>query len=199
MKIVLIALSMFLMSGCIAVKPTITEYKINTESIKRVPIIANECKDKTLRISQAFSQSSLMSHKMCYTEFQNRVYSYTQSQWQETPNNFLTQELLKNMRDSNLFKTVLSSKSRSKSDLILESSIDEFMQYYSDDAKKLHVDVAITLTLIDAKDATVKSTQTFTSKLDAKTADAAGGVEAINRALEEIFSKNIEWIEGVCR
>lgn len=199
MKIVLIALSMFLMSGCIAVKPTITEYKINTASIKRVPIVTNECKDKALRISQAFSQSSLMSHKMSYTEFQNRVYSYTQSQWQETPNNFLTRELLKNMRDSNLFKTVLSSKSRSKSDLILESSIDEFMQYYSDDAKKLHVDVAITLTLIDAKDATVKSTQTFTSKLDAKTADAAGGVEAINRALEEIFSKNIEWIEGVCR
>jgi len=41
--------------------------------------------------------------------------------------------------------------------------------------------------------------KTFNSRVDVKTPNAQGGVEALNIALSEIIFKNIEWLNGVCR
>ena len=43
------------------------------------------------------------------------------------------------------------------------------------------------------------ATKTFYSKVNAKTPDAQGGVDAINSALSEIISQNINWLEEVCK
>jgi cholesterol transport system auxiliary component len=196
---VIIIFFILLLSGCATVKPPITEYKIISSTIdfKKYEPSAN-CRDKSLKIAQAFSPNSLMSLNMDYVESENRVFSYTKSQWQEDPNSAITQELLKNIRNSALFSNVESSKSRSKSDWILETNIEEFVQFFSKDMKSSYVNVLITLTIVDTKTGFVVATKTFNSKVDAKTLDAEGGVEALSNALSSVILQNIEWLNGIC-
>lgn len=199
MKTVLIIMMLLFISGCTTLKPSVTEYKLLAADVKEVSADANKCKDRAIKVSQAFSLISLMSLKMEYTEPQNRVFSYSQSQWQESPNDLITLEILKSIRDSRLFKSVQPSKSRGKNDFVLESSIEEFMQFYSKDLKHSYVKAVISFTLIDSRTNRVVESKTFNSKVDAKTPNAQGGVEALNIALSEIIFQNIEWLNGVCR
>jgi cholesterol transport system auxiliary component len=188
-----------LFSGCATVKPTITDYRIFAKTVQNSNSSSNGCKDKSLKIAQAFSPSSLMSLNMDYMESGNRVFSYSQSQWQESPNDAITLELLKNIRSAGIFSSVEASKSRSKSSWLLETNIEEFLQFYTQDMKNSYVNVVVTLTIIDTKTNSVVATKTFSSKADAKTLDAQGGVEALSTALSEVIFQNIEWLERVCK
>lgn len=198
MRAIVIIFGILLLSGCTTIKPPVTEYRVVVESSK-IDNAADGCREKSLKIAQAFSSNSLMSLNMDYTESNNKVFSYSQAQWQESPNDLVTSQLLKNIRDSGLFSTVQTSKSRSKSSLILETNIEEFMQFYSKDMKSSYAEITITLTLIDAKTNGVVLAKTFNSKVEAKTLDAQGGAEALSTALSEIISQNIGWLNGVCK
>lgn len=197
MRVILIILTIFF-GGCTTVKPPVTEYSIVTKDVKKESV-AKGCVNKSLKIAQAFGSNSMMSLNMDYTQDSNRVFSYSQSQWRESPNTLVTSELLKSIGSSKLFSSVHPSKSRIKSDLILETNIDEFMQFYTLDMKKSFVHVGFSLTLIDAKTNSVIASQYFSSKIDAKTLDAEGGVEATQNALSEIIFQNIDWLNGVCK
>lgn len=197
MRIILVILTI-LLSGCATIKPTVTEYRVLSEVLKK-DVSAQGCKSKSLKILDAFSSNSLMSLNMDYTESNNRVFSYSKSQWQESPNSSVTMQLLNNIRASELFSSVHTSRSRAKGNLLLETGIDEFMQYYSSDLKNSYVKVSITLSIIDSKTNDVIATKTFYSKIDTKTPDAQGGADAINSALGDIITQNIEWLEGVCK
>lgn len=197
MKILLIILTL-LFSGCTTIKPTIAEYYLTAKDIK-VKNDALGCRDKSLKIANVFSSSSLVSSKMEYMQADNKVYSYSQSQWQESPNSMVESILLKTMRESELFSSVHPSKSRIKSSLILETNIEEFMQFFSKDLKTSHVKVTINFSLIDTKTNQVVAHKSFSSQVDARTSDAKGGVDAFREALSEILTKNLEYLSGVCR
>ncbi|MFA5233197.1 MAG: hypothetical protein WC390_02275 [Sulfurimonas sp.] len=197
MRAILIILTIFF-SGCTTIKSPVTEYSVVTKELKKENV-ARGCVDKSLKIAQAFSENSLMSLNMDYTQETNRVFSYSQSQWRESPNSLVTSELLKSISNSKLFSSVHPSKSRVKTDLILETNIDEFMQFYTQDMKKSFVHVGFSLTLINAKTNSVIKSQYFSSKVDAKTLNAQGGVEATQNALSEIMFQNIDWLGGVCK
>jgi len=197
MRAILIILTI-IFSGCTTVKSPVTEYSIVTKDVKKENVLS-ACRDKSLKISQAFSSNSLMSLNMDYTQEPNRVFSYSQAQWLESPNSLVTSEILRAIGNSGLFSSVHPSKSRIKSDLILETNIEEFMQFYTQDMKKSFVHIGFSLTLIDAKSNSVVKSQYFSSRFDAKTPDAYGGVEATQNALSEIIFQNIDWLSGVCK
>lgn len=198
MKIFFALITVFLFVGCTTMKPHVTEFRVITKDAN-IKSSARGCIDKSLKVSQAFSSASLLSLDMDYTESDNKIFSYSESQWQESPNSFITSELFKNIRDSALFKSVHSFKTRVKSDFVLEIDVEEFMQFYTKDMSSSYVNVIINASLVDTKTNNVISTSKFISKIDTKTADASGGVEAISTALDEIISKNIEWLGGVCK
>lgn len=197
MKWIIVAISLLFLSGCTMTKPYITEYKILTKETHTKH--SGECRDKSLKVAQAFSEKSLMSSMMDYTQSDNKVFSYTQSQWQETPNHAITAYMYNEIKESAVFGSVLSSRSVSKSDMILEINIEEFMQHYSSDKKELYANAVIALTLIDAKTNSIIATKTFKSKVNSKKLNADGGVEALSSALSNILEKNIEWLGGVCK
>ncbi|MDD3475879.1 MAG: ABC-type transport auxiliary lipoprotein family protein [Sulfurimonas sp.] len=198
MKILLTLITVFLFVGCTTMKPHVTEFRVITKDT-HIKSISKGCKENSLKISQAFSSASLLSLNMDYTESDNQIFSYSQAQWQESPNSFITSALYKSIRDSALFKSVHSFKSRVKSDFVLEIDVEEFMQFYTKDMSSSYVNVIISLSLVDAKTNTVVKANKFSSKIDTKTQDADGGVEALSLALDEIISKNIEWLEGECK
>lgn len=198
MKLILITMSVLFLSGCTMTKPYITEYKILAKE-KQIKTSSSECRDKSLKIAQAFSEKSLMSTMMDYTQSDNKVFSYTESQWQETPNHAITAYMYNGIKESDIFKSVLSSKSVSKSDMILEINIEEFMQHYTLDMKELSAKVVISLALINTKTNSIIATKTFKSKADSKKLNADGGTEALSLALSDVLDKNIEWLGGVCK
>ncbi|MDT8338789.1 MAG: ABC-type transport auxiliary lipoprotein family protein [Sulfurimonas sp.] len=198
MRAILIILALFFLNGCTTIKPSVAQYSIVIDNLN-TNSSALGCKEKSLKISNAFASSSLASHTMEYMESNNRVFAYTQSQWQESPSEMTELVLLKGIRESELFKSVHPSKSRIKSTLMLETNIEEFMQFFSEDLKESHVEVILNLSLIDAKTNSVLGSKTFRSRVETKSLDAKGGVEAFKSALSEIMSQNIEWLDGACR
>ncbi|MCD6433788.1 MAG: hypothetical protein J7L21_07080, partial [Sulfurimonas sp.] len=113
MRYVLLLVFVILLSGCTTIVAPVTEYRI----ITKIPAFSNvsgSCKDKSLKVAQAFSSSSLMSKEMNYAQGSSKLFRYSDSEWSESPNLGITAEVLKHVREIKLFKSVQNSKSRSK-------------------------------------------------------------------------------------
>ena len=198
MKLFLISLTVVLFLGCSSIKPPVTEYRIVTDN-KVTKSVSSACKDKSLKVAKAFSSSSLMSMKMNYMLTNNQTFSYSQAQWSDTPNRAVSLEILRQIRASGLFKYIQSSKTRSKSDLILETYIEDFTQYYNDELSQSYANVVISFSLIDLKTNDVIASKLFKSRATTDTLDALGGSKALNKALGDVLYKNIKWLGEVCK
>ena len=198
LKIVISIFMMFVVTGCSVVMPHISEYRINP-TLHPSNVEKGECSDKSLKVAKAFSSNALMSVDMSYAIGEYKSDVFTQSQWAQTPNQAITAHILKMLQGSNLFKTVQISKSRSKNGLILETNIEDFMQYFSVEKNSSISKVVINSTLIDAKTNAVLKSKTFSKSVKSKTIDAKGGVIALNEALSEVLSQQREWLGEVCK
>lgn len=160
---------------------------------------ASACSDKTLKVSQLFSSTSLMSTKMSYVEGGYHEYAFSQSEWAQSPNSIITQKIISSLRASGLFKSVEGHKSRSKSDYILESTLEDFRQYFSEDAKSSFVSVVMHFVLIDAKSSEVITSKSVSKKIELQTLEAKEGVTALSEATSEIFEQKNRWLSEECR
>lgn len=196
-KLLLIGLAI-LISGCSTSIPAVAEYRINVEP-SSTEFTVEGCKKKSLKIAQAFSSSSLMTLDMKYGQGNHKQYTFTQSQWAESPNRAITAEVLEYIKSTKLFKNVQISKSRSKNGLLLETNIEDFMQYFSEDEKESFVGVSINLTLIDVKTSKVLATKTFKSKIKVSDLNAGTGVKYLNSALKNVLDDSGVWLSEVCK
>ncbi|MEA3370865.1 MAG: ABC-type transport auxiliary lipoprotein family protein [Campylobacterota bacterium] len=197
-KLIIISIVTFLFIGCSTTVPAVAEYRINTLS-PDTAFNESGCKKQSLKIAQAFSSSSLMSNKMSYGLGTHKQYKFTESQWAESPNRAISAAVLEYVKSTELFNSVQISKSRSKNGLLMETNIEEFMQYFSADEKESLVRAKINLTLIDAQASKVLASKTFTSEVEVEELNADKGVIALNRALQNILEESGEWLSGVCR
>lgn len=198
MRYLLIAIIGMLFAGCSTVVPPKVEFRVNPKMPQK-KLGAMSCKDNSLKIAQAFSPSSLMSQDMNYALGSEKQYIYSKSQWASTPNRAITNMYLKLLREADVFNSVQVSKSRSRSDYVLEINIEDFMQYFSEDSSSSHAKVLITLSFIDTGSSTVFATKTFSSEVEVESLDAQGGVEALNSALGNVLVQSNEWFGEVCR
>lgn len=196
-KVILLSL-LFLFTACSTTVPTVVKYKVSP-SINLDKHENSACKTKSAKVALAFTNSSLISKDMSYVRGSSKVYEYSESAWLNNPNYEVSKELIKMLRGINLFKSVQESKSRSKADLIIEVNLEDFMQYYSQDLKESYSLVQINLSIIDFKTSEVISTKTFRSKVDSKTLDAEGGVNALNSALTNVLSESSNWFAKACK
>ncbi len=198
LKLIFILPIIAIFIGCSASKPAITEYKIATIRLQS-NTLSTECRDKSLKVSQAFSSSSLMSLAMKYMQDDYKIYEYSQAQWYDSPNQEISLQVVKIIRESKLFKSTQSSKSRSRSDMILEIDIEDFMQYFSKELDKSYSKVVINLTMIDSKTSRVVASRRFTAKSKISTHDASGGVKALDDSLEDVLKQSVEFLNEVCK
>jgi cholesterol transport system auxiliary component len=197
-KILLAIVLLFLVSGCSTIKPAVTEYKLSQKALEH-NTVAKGCKDKSLKVSQAFSSSSLMSLQMNYVQGEHKIYAYSQAQWNNSPNQEISAQVVKVLRESKLFKNVQNSKSRSKSDLILEINIEDFMQYYTQNLDNSQAIANISFTLINSKTSKVISTKNFSAKKEVTSLDASGGVKGLDAALSDVLVQGVEFLDEVCK
>jgi len=197
MKNILLSFALLFVLGCSRTSPAITEYKIEASSIQNQNF-QKSCEQKSLTVSQVFVSSSLMSKKMKYIVGKYKEYAYNESAWAENPNRAISDAIVKSLEGTNIFKTVDSYKSFSRSDYTLESRVDDFSQHFSEDEKSSFVKVDISFSLIDNKTSKIVANKHIEKRLDVKEANAQSGVEALNEALKETLLEMSQWISGSC-
>lgn len=197
LKIILLGFLTLGFLGCSVTTPSITEYKIQYKA-PQAEFHSTGCKTKILKVHRAFSPNALMSQHMYYVLGAHKQYGYTQARWAEAPNKFITVALATRVRESGVFERVVDSSSRAQGDWILEANIQEFLQYFQEDGSGGYVKVTIHFTLIDPKSNAALDAKTLSVELPCASDDAQGGVEALQKALEEILTQNILWLEEVC-
>lgn len=185
-------------NACTVTTPHMVEYRLQTQPAT-ISFESASCKEKSLKVSQVFSQNTLMTQKMKYVQDGFQEYAFSESEWSQSPNKSLTQEILQSVRATKLFKNVQGYKSRSKSDYLLESSIEEFMQHFSHDAKSSYVDIAIAFTLVDMKSSEVVDSITIRKRVPVNELSAQGGVKAFNEGLNELLMEKNSWLNEVCK
>lgn len=203
MKILFALGALIILSGCTVTQPYVTAYAIQTkapqgESSQEMQN-ADLCRDKALKVSQAFSKHSLMTSKMYYVEDDFHEYAFGESEWSRSPNSAITEAILRSVRDAKLFKSVQGRKSRSKSDYILESSIEEYAQHFSRDLKSSYVSIVISFALVETKESKVVQSTTLKKKIVVDELNAKGGVVALNQGLSEILQEKNRWLSKECQ
>lgn len=196
-KMILIVIAFFFVA-CTVAKPHVTEYTI-APKIQKQEYTAKLCKEKSLKVGQIFSSNTLMSQKMKYIEQEYKEAAFTQSEWARTPSRAISDALVKSLRSSELFANTSSYKSRSKTDLLLETHLENFIQYFKDDNKKSYVQVTLTFNLLDVKESKSISHKTLNTQVETESIDADGGVVALNKALEKVLLDTNSWLNGVCQ
>ncbi|SFV60833.1 hypothetical protein MNB_SM-4-230 [hydrothermal vent metagenome] len=197
MKIVLMFLTLF-MSACTVTQPHVSEYTL-APKIDVLEHMAKQCRLRSLKVGQVFSSNVLMSQKMKYIQSEYQESSFTQSEWARTPNKAISDALVKSVRSSALFANTNTYKSRIKTDLLLETHVEKFMQYFEQENEKSYVEVVLTLNLLSTKDSKSLSYATFSTRVDTESVDAKGGVIALNQALSRVLLETNIWLNGVCK
>jgi len=184
--------------GCTPIAPKIIEYHVNVK-MNMMEFNETKCKDRSLKVGQSFSSNVLKSLDMSYGLGDYKRLVFSQALWADSPNRAITMEITKYIRETKLFKNVQISKSRSRNGLLLETDIEDFMQYFSEDEKNSYANVRVSFTLIDSKTNKVISTKTFSQKEIVDENNAKGGVVALSKALEKLLINSGIWLNEVCR
>ena len=188
----LMVATFMIMAGCTTSVPAVTQYKLqqNPSRIQQRDVTNRV----TLKVLKTSSDTILMNTKMWYSSHNLESNIYHHSQWVLSPTTMVSEALLEHIKTSHLFKDVIGYGSRADSDYVLESHLDEFIQYFSDDMKSSYVIVKLSVTLLQKQPKKLLGTQTFYAKVDVQTLDASGGVKALNEALERVLQKVIIWL-----
>lgn len=194
-KIVLIALG-FLLSACVSPRPPLHEFIIHP-SISITPASNGTFKDKTLKVENSYSPSTLKSHNMYYIEDETMQYHYAESEWAKTPNSMINAEIVTMLRKMKLFGFIQTQHSKVLSHFKLETDIEEFGQHFFKGDEKSYGVVRITFTLVDNHTHKIVASQTFSVRKDADKPNATEGVKALNSALGEVLKSASVWLEGI--
>jgi len=161
--------------------------------------IQSSCNNKTLKVLPSFSDNKLHSTSMWYFLGEHNSDTFTVSKWSDSPNHSINKAIVAQLQSSGIFKEVLISGSRANSELYLESSINEFLQHFSQDEKSSKAKLNIRLTLVDAKTKEVIASKTFKESIDVKAINAKGGVIALDKALSLFLEKQALWLQKSCK
>ncbi len=194
----ILILSVFL--GCTSKVPMATKYKMSVNPQEETINMKNsQCSSQSLKVMQTFSSFMLMSSDMYYVVDSNKVFPYSESQWAIAPNKIVSSKIYEMLRDTNLFKTVQSSKSRTDASWLVESKLEDFMQYYENNNTESYVKISINLTIIDNASSKVIASKVFKVKAKTKTMNAEGGVLALDKALSELLKQSASWFIEECK
>ena len=185
------------MVGCTSPTPAKNQYRLAVNTIP-VKTDTTQCKNKTLKVEQAFGDKLYMSLKMYYVQGKYTQYAYALSGWAGSPNETITQAVADYLRQMKLFKSVQNADSKTKNDFRLEINIEDFMQYFDKNGRNSFVNVVITCNLIDAKRHKTVAAKTFHENMKTSSNNARGGVIALNMALNTIVKECGVWLEGIC-
>lgn len=199
-KIFLYSLVVFIISGCSlqTTVPASMQYRLQVPSVVK-DYNASSCKNDVLQLKNIVSYDPIMGRSIYYQRGDLNVESYALSNWEAAPYKILELSLVSSVRDTKIFKDVLLAKSSAKPDYILEYSVGEFIQHFSEDMKSSYVTVKIHFALLENKDSKLLYATTIEKKVPSSSLDAQGGVKALQEALNDVMQQTNMWLNNQCQ
>lgn len=191
MKIVL-TLFIFLLTGCSVTHPSITDYRIDPNV--KIQQSKNVSQKRSIKVAPLFFNVSLSTNSMHYRVGQYKEYTFTQSAWVDNPSRAIANKLVNVLEKSGMFDGVYNYKSSKSAELVLEVSVNEFIQSFNEAENSSNVTLDISYNLIEKKTSKLIGSKNFTKTMQTKTVDAEGGVEALNILLSKTLEDTVVWL-----
>ncbi len=185
------------MSGCSIVKtvPSKSEYRLVTPEV--VQKHHSACHQSTLKLEPVQSANTFLNRQIYYVTNDIEEHHYTQSLWAQSPNSMIEQLIKQVLIESNMFASVLDYRSNADTTWRYEVRLLDFMQYFEHDMSS-YVKVSMDFVLIKNIGRQVVASKHIEMTLPTQSADARGGVQALNRLLSRILAKSNAWLETQC-
>lgn len=199
-RVFLYSLVLVLFGGC-SLQMTIppkTQYKFQIPS-QTQEYNATACKDDVLGLRNVVSYDPIMNRSIYYQVGELTIATYSESNWEAAPFKTIGLSLISSIRDSKIFKDAFLASSFVKPDIILEYSVGEFMQHFSEDMKSSYATVNIHFALLDRKNSKLLYSTTIEKKVPASSLDALGGVKALQSALNDVLMQTNLWLNARCQ
>lgn len=185
-----------ILEGCATnITPAIDVYTINTTCEAGNSSQKKTKSPGTLKILTPRSATSTASQHILYQENEFTQNPYAYSRWNEAPNKMLGNLFLSCISNISIFRAVLPSQSKGKSDFLLESMLLDFYHNVNSDGSS-EGRVRIIFYLVETKTGRVIATNEFFSEVSSNTLDAKGGVNALNDSSKSIAISLIEWLSS---
>lgn len=185
------ALLIFLLLWCGCGKPPmlIKKYLFDypAPAVKVTPLEEN-LKVEKFAVAQAFNSTAMVYRTAPYN---SETYNY--SRWQVNPGYLVTDYLIRDLRNSRLFKAVLPGDSPTKARFALEGGVEEIQEL--DQGDVWQASLALNITLLDTNENEITKRVLFqknyqaTEPLTEKT--PAGLAQAMSRAMEQLSARII--------
>lgn len=140
-------------------------------------------------------QGTAMYYRLAYRRA-HALAAYAQSDWAAPPPALLEPVLAAALARGGAWRAVVGPDSAAQADYQLQIRLDDFAQVFSDPAHS-HAALDATATLVDPRVDRVVAQTTFHLRVVAPSANAAGGVGALNRASHEFAARVQAWLRSV--
>ncbi len=201
LKISFILLLMILASGCgLGAKPA---YLVNQYTLEYPSPVSKEMARineliKVERFSIARTFDSLM---MVYKDSPNLRNVDAYNRWRTKPGDMVTENLTRDLRNSGLFRGVLSHSNSEETRYVLEGEVDEFLEVNQEDGRKAVITLNVTFLDLNKKDGVdrvifqrdFKVAEPYTEKTP------AGLAQGMSKAMEKISKQIILDLQNVLK
>lgn len=190
--ILVLLLSLLWMSGCSIrpeAKPPITYYNLQPEiglACTPAPI------QRTVRLHFVNGAPYLSSQNIVYTKPGLTAGNYLYSKWHKPPNRSISTALYTAFKYNNIFSKLVFDDTHIRSDLTLDIRVLQFEHRFTN-TKDSNGVIELDAMLYNPKTQQLLASHLFRSAVRAKTGNAQGGVDALNKALGKVLSELICW------
>lgn len=133
-----------------------------------------------------------MVYRLAY-DTQNRLATYSRSRWAGPPASMLGQTLKDTLADSGLFKAVTGA-GNGTADIVLRISLTDFEQVFPSRQHSVGV-LDARATLRHSETDQVLAQHAFHYRVPAPSPDAAGGVQALGEANNQLAADMVGWLQ----
>lgn len=199
-KVLFYSFVLVFISGCSfqSIVGASNEYRLDTKEDTKSYSSAG-CKEYVLQVKNIDTYNPILSRSIYYSVGDYELLTYTKSNWQDIPSKTIKASIVKELRDTGIFKEVVSNRSSVEPDYLLEYSVESFIQHFSEDMKSSEVDVKIHFSLMNYKTSRLLFSTTIEKKLPSASFDAIGGIKSLSNALNDVLKENDQWLDGICK
>jgi cholesterol transport system auxiliary component len=150
----------------------------------------------TLRVERFTVAPLYNTQQMIYRDRSFRREAHVYHRWRSNPGDLLTYFLSRDLRESGLFRAVSPWESQLQTRYALEGSVDEFVEWETEEAWQAVLAVSVTLLAEGEPDVTKKVLfqKTFSSSKPCRQKNPAGFAGAMSEAMAEVSLEIIKSI-----
>lgn len=141
-----------LLSGCLNLKQPVSKIEYYTLEYSASPIKGLKTLPHTIKIERFTAAPAYNTGQIIYRDRSFKRNAYIYHRWRAHPSDFVASMLTRDIRDSGLFKAVLSADSSFPSSYVMEGVVDECFEWDNQDKWEAILSLSIVLMEVDSID-----------------------------------------------